>query len=577
MQNREADVLLIPDHSSCSISIFIKTGIVHGNEVSESSNNGRVTGGTTVPLPSSYPFFVSVHFNQSSSQAPNLSKFFCGGTLISQDLVLTAGHCAELAFNRSIAVTVNAYNFSVGSQTEVVRRVLYVHISKGYNSETLDSDIALLLLEPEFGKDQKNRTVVETDKDSSSLRAGISWRLLGLGITQTGTSSFPSSLLQADVELVDRFTCNEKYKKLPLAVVTSNMFCATGPQKDACSGDSGGPLLESRGGSWVQIGLVSWGLSCGSSLFPGVYVRLSKFQSFITQGISKSSKIGSILEKYHASNPISSTRNSQSLARNKEITKTLNATILSETYFQFLALSPESMFVFRELLLEDISTAMNIQADALSIIDVKEGPLLTVSSSVMGKSSVVTISFKDNSSALESNSNYTEDLYTELENLVRTPSSSLYVNGFVTSKLNSLVYSRNVVNITVPTKVKPPGSSNDDDEINVFFGISLSTAATANGCSCCEDDNHMYQNRVHPSRPMRTPSQASYSQSYPVSKSSSYLYSNGSASSMAKPEVGNFEEMRGFSSNSLYYSRNSSGSQHVFVRQGSANTNPIPQ
>lgn len=48
------------------------------------------------------------------------------------------------------------------------------------------------------------------------------------------------------------------------------MFCAGAPDRDACRGDSGGPIVIGR----EQIGVVSYGVTCGDPLFPGVYTRL---------------------------------------------------------------------------------------------------------------------------------------------------------------------------------------------------------------------------------------------------------------------------------------------------------------
>ena len=58
--------------------------------------------------------------------------------------------------------------------------------------------------------------------------------------------------------------------------ITPRMVCAAVPEgdKDACSGDNGGPLVIKKSGK--QVGIVSFGLGpCAHKDYPGVYTNIA--------------------------------------------------------------------------------------------------------------------------------------------------------------------------------------------------------------------------------------------------------------------------------------------------------------
>ncbi|KAK1785925.1 hypothetical protein P4O66_017675, partial [Electrophorus voltai] len=89
----------------------------------------------------------------------------------------------------------------------------------------------------------------------------------------------PASTLQkANIPLIDQAQCSAIYG----ASLTRRMLCAGYLQGkvDSCKGDSGGPLVYFNG-EWMLVGVVSWGVGCAKTGYPGVYSNVEQMLNWV--------------------------------------------------------------------------------------------------------------------------------------------------------------------------------------------------------------------------------------------------------------------------------------------------------
>ena len=121
--------------------------------------------------------------------------------------------------------------------------------------------------------------------DGSLETAGTTATVIGWGDTQANPR-FPSELHHVDVPIVSDAQCGRAYGGDFVAGV---QLCAGDYQNggiDSCQGDSGGPMVVNNGGTYTQVGIVSWGNGCALARNPGVYSRVSALRSWVDGVVS---------------------------------------------------------------------------------------------------------------------------------------------------------------------------------------------------------------------------------------------------------------------------------------------------
>ncbi|XP_065083227.1 trypsin-1-like [Ochlerotatus camptorhynchus] len=234
----------------------------------------RIVGGTETRV-NQYPWMAMLQYG---------GTFYCGGSLISDQHVLTAAHCVH-GFNPA-KITVVLLDHDRSSTTEaetITSKVERVIKHNGYNSNNYNSDIAVLKLENKIMFSDKIRPVcLPSAKKSFTGQEGI---VTGWGATSEN-GQISVNLQEVTVPIMSNADC--KKTGYGQSRITDNMMCAGFPEgkKDSCQGDSGGPLhvidSEMKSESVHQIaGIVSWGEGCAKPNYPGVYTRVNRFRTWL--------------------------------------------------------------------------------------------------------------------------------------------------------------------------------------------------------------------------------------------------------------------------------------------------------
>ncbi|KAG7302255.1 hypothetical protein JYU34_013748 [Plutella xylostella] len=242
----------------------------------------RIMGGG-MTLIQYFPFFVGVQHGIFGAWSQH-----CGGSLLSDHVVLTAASCLERHLAITLRVRVGASTNFGGDPMDVSDFKMH----SSWNSPIYENDIGLIFL---------RRRAVQSSYVGFASIAGASYTVpdnavvvsIGLGVIRPDGST-PDFLQRTNLNIVNQDTCRQRYAHLKTQpgyedtpIITENVMCTgflTNDGRGFCSGDFGGPIIvEDEFENKTVVGVASWTHRCGDAVYPGVSTRVSRYSQWIVE------------------------------------------------------------------------------------------------------------------------------------------------------------------------------------------------------------------------------------------------------------------------------------------------------